>query len=152
LPLNARSFVHLLERVGEVVLVDDVSHPVALGRQVLVVVRADADRAAAPARRSRDRARAAGATLSVLFGQQPHLLEPRIGQDAGGGGVVAGVGGQPSARLASTVSRARSPAGCTPQLVDEAYAASLVTPHVDHDATVLLDASSAASVAARTRT
>ena len=67
------------------------------------------------------------------------MLDAEVGEDAGGRGVVARVGGQAEREVGVDGVEAALLQAVGAELVDEADAAALVTAHVDDDAAVLLD-------------
>ena len=128
----------LRERVREVAVVDDVAHAVALGLEVLVVVRSDADEQRHLLDESRPKLAQLGDLVGVV-GQQAHPLDAEVGEDAGCRRVVAGVGGQAEREVGVDGVEAALLQAVRAQLVDEPDAATLVAAHVDDDAALLLD-------------
>jgi hypothetical protein len=115
-----------------------VTHAVTLGLQVLVVVGADAH----DQRHLLDHVEPELAQLVHLVGvvgQQPHLRYAQVGEDAGSGGVVAGVGRQPEREVGVDGVEPLLLQAVRAELVDQADAPALVPAHVDDDAAVLLD-------------
>ena len=78
--------------------------------------------------------------LIGVVGQQAHALDPEVGEDAGGGGVVASVGGEAEGEVRVDGVEPALLQAVRPQLVDEPDPAALVPAHVDDDAAVLVDA------------